>query len=62
MDEETRARIAFNLAVFAVPVIPGPDGIRRPPKLGEPGHLERLMTGATRGSWPLADRWRDLTG
>ncbi len=58
MTPEIAERIAFNLAVFAVPVIPGPDGVRRPPAIGEPGHLERLMIGAPRGAWPLADRWK----
>jgi hypothetical protein len=40
-----------------VPVIPGPDGARRP-AAGRPGHLERLLSDAPRGSWPLADRYR----
>jgi hypothetical protein len=62
MDRETRDRVAFNLAVFAVPVIPGPDGARRRPQIGEPGHMERLLSAAPRGSWPLADRWRALSG
>jgi hypothetical protein len=60
VDRATSERIAFNLSVFAVPVIPGPDGARRPPRLGEPGHLERLMSASPVGSWPLADRWRDI--
>lgn len=51
--------IAFNLSVFAVPVIPGPDVT--PPAAGRPGHLERLVTSETHGLWPLSERWRDLT-
>jgi hypothetical protein len=62
VDEATRERIAFNLSVYAVPVIPGPEGTRRPAAIGEPGHLEKLMISAPKGSWPLADRWRDVTG
>lgn len=62
VDRRTAEEIAFNLSVYAVPVIPGPEGTRRPPALGEPGHLERLMISAPRGSWPLAERWRDITG
>jgi hypothetical protein len=63
MDRATEQEIAFNLSVYAVPVIPGPVG--PPPATaagpGQPGHLERLITAAPVGLWPLADRGRDVS-
>jgi hypothetical protein len=50
---------AANVKRFRVPVIPGRPANGAGP--GLPGHLERLISAAPLGAWPLADRWRALT-
>jgi hypothetical protein len=62
MDRATEQEIAFNLSVYAVPVIPGPAVLPAAAAgPGQPGHLERLITAAPVGLWPLADRGRDVS-
>ena len=51
---------AANVARFRVPVVPGLDGASRPAGPGEAGHLERLLSAAPVGAWPLADRWKSI--